>query len=78
MDSGKTLEARLLGKNNVVYGCAVLVLCTCCICDVVNTRFYVYVGYAVMCTYGVVHMLDMWCYVHMVLHTCWICGAMYI
>ena len=39
---------------------------------------YVHVGYDVLCAYGVVHMLDMQCYVQMMLCTCWICSTMYI
>ena len=34
--------------------------------------------YAILCTYGTVHMLDMWCCVHIVLCACWICCVMYI
>jgi len=37
-----------------------------------------YVGYAVMCTDDVMYMLDMQCYVHVVLHACCTHGSMYI
>jgi len=68
MDSGKTLEARFLGRVSVVSGCEILlfyIFCTCCIC---STCFI----YAVIC------MLHMWYCVHMVLHACCICDTMYI
>jgi len=54
MDNGKTLEERFLGRFNVVFGCAVLILCiyyTCRICVVVNTWCCVHVVYAMLCTY---------------------------
>lgn len=59
MDSGKTLEARLLGKDSVVSGCTVLALCTCCIRGVVYIWCCVRIAYVMLCTFGVVHMLHM-------------------
>lgn len=38
----------------------------------------VHIIYAVLCTDGVVGMLDMRCCVQMVLCTCWICNVVYI
>ena len=40
--------------------------------------YYAHDGYAALCAYGVVRMLDMKCCVHMVLCTGCICSAMYI
>jgi len=81
MVSGKTLEAKLLGRVNVVFGCAILMLCiyyTCCTCDVVYMRHYVYMVlciYFTCCTCDVVYMQH---YVYMVLCTSCICGVMHI
>jgi len=38
----------------------------------------VHVGYVVLCTVDVMYMLDMQCYVHVMLRACFTCGAMYI
>ena len=38
-----------------------MVQCTCEIHDVEHISYYVQVGCAMLCAYGVVHMLDMWC-----------------
>jgi len=56
----------------VVYGCVLLLLYMCFICCTYD------VGYAVLCTYRSMYMLYMQCYVHIVLHACCTCGAMYI
>ena len=37
-----------------------------------------HVGYVVLCTVDVMYMLDMQCYVHVMLRACFTCGAMYI
>jgi len=89
IDGGNILEARLPGKDNVVSGCVILLLCicciccTCCTCDVVCMRCCVYMVlctffYAMLCTNGVVYSLFMQCYVQMVLCTCCLCNVMYI
>jgi len=75
----KTIEARPFGKDSVVLGYAVLVLCTCSICSIVYIWCCVLVVYMVLyciCSVaidGIVYMLDMWCCVHIVLCACWIC-----
>ena len=38
----------------------------------------VYIAYAVLGIDGAMYMLDMWCYVRIVLCTCWICGVVCI
>ena len=108
MDGRETLEARLLGRGNVVldvqcYFCVYvlhilylvivpMVLCSYFICSVGYRWCYAHVGYAVLCTYhivrmmdirhlcayGVVRMLDMQCNVHRVLCTCCKCSIVYI
>ena len=55
-----------------------MALYTCWICSVVYILYYAHDGYEVLCAYVVVHMLDMRCYIHMVLCTCCICNDMYI
>lgn len=72
MDSGKTLEDKLLGRNSVVFGY------TCCICSVVYRWCCVHVSYIVICTYGIVCMLCMQCCVNLVLCACCICNVVYI
>lgn len=42
------------------------------------TLYCAHDGYAMLCAYGVVRMLDMWYCVHMVLCKCRICSAIYI
>ena len=57
MNSAETLEARLLGRDNVAFGSVILLLCiccTCCICGVVYMWYGVHVVYAVLCVRGVV------------------------
>lgn len=49
MDGGKTLEARLFGRDNVVLD----VQCYCC-------AYVVHVTYVMLCTSGVVCI---WCFV---------------
>ena len=83
MDGREILEARLLGRKNVVldtkcYYCVYvlhilysvivpMVLCAYCICSDGYRWWYVRVAYAVMCTYCTMHMMDMQCFVHIVL-----------
>lgn len=50
MDSGKTLEERMLGRDDVVSGCAILVLGTCCICGVVCMLYMQCCVHMVLCT----------------------------
>ena len=67
MDSGKTLEVRLPGRDNVVSGRLVLIFCICCtfcICSVVYLWFYV-------------HVVHMYC-VHVLQVVLCACGAMYM
>ena len=52
--------------------------CTCWIYGVVYIFYFVNDGYVVLYANGALHMLHMWCYVHMILCTCWICSAMYM
>jgi len=54
-----------------------IVLCEYCICSVGYGLCYEDVGYAVLCTYCIVHMMSMRSCVHMVLCACWICGVVY-
>jgi len=93
MDDEDTLEARLLGRGSVVmdlqwYCCVYvvhisysvivpMVLCAFRICSDGYRWCYVYVGYAVLCTYCIARMMDMRHCVHMVLCTCWICNDVY-
>ena len=37
-----------------------------------------HVSYVILCTYSVVCMLDIRCYVHIVFCTCFMCGVVYI
>jgi len=94
MDGKETLQARLLGRGSAVldvqFYCCVyvvhilysmiipMVLFAYCICSAGYRWFYVHVGYAMICTYRIVHMMDMKCCVHMVLCACWICSVVYI
>jgi len=48
-----------------------MVLGTSCICDDMYIWCCVHIVRAMLCTYGVVYMLDMQCCVHMAL---WACG----
>jgi len=78
MDGGETPETRLPGRDNVVFGCAMLLLCICssycifsdCTYDVVCLSYIwwcVYIPYAMLGRDGVLYMLDMWCCVHIVI-----------
>ena len=55
-----------------------MVLCACWICGAMYILYCLHVGYAMLCSYGDIRMLDMRCCVHMILRTCCICSAMYI
>ena len=85
------------GINNVVYMldmqcCVHIMLCTCWICGVVCIWHCAHILYVMLCTYGVMHMLDMQClciydvmymldiqcYAHMLFYACCIYVAMYI
>ena len=55
--------------------CVEMALFACWICNAVYIWCLVDVAYAVLCTYGVVCMLYIWCYVHVVLCAC---GVVYI
>lgn len=75
---GKTLEARLFGKDNMIldvwYYCyAHVAYAMLCAYGVMHM-----IGYATLCTDDAMYMLDMQCYVQMVLRTCCTCGTMYI
>jgi len=45
----RTIEARSFGKDNVVVGCSVLVLCTCSICSIVYMMLFACYIYGVVC-----------------------------
>ena len=51
MDSGKTLEVRLLGNDSVVTRCAVLLLCTCGVVYTLHMWCCVHVVHVVLCTH---------------------------
>jgi len=55
-----------------------MVLCICQICCVLYISYCAHDGYATLCIYVVVHMLDMQCCVHMMLCTTCICSSIYI
>ena len=63
---------------NVMYKMVQIVLCEYCICSNGYRCWYVHEGYAKLCGYGVVHVLDMQSCVQMMLCRCWICSDMYI
>jgi len=78
MNSGKTLETRLLCRVSLwsldaqYYYCIYVVHVSpvmLCAYNVMYRWCCVHVVYAVLCTDDVVCMLDMWCCVHMVLCT---------
>ena len=55
-----------------------MVLCTWWICGVVCIWCCAHVGYAVLCIYDTMYMLDMQCYVHMVFYAFCTYGYLYI
>jgi len=52
-----------------------MVLYAYCLCSAGYKWCYKHIGYVVLCTYYAMYMLDMLCYVHMVLCAC---GALYM
>lgn len=50
----------------------------CCIFNDGYRWCYVHVGYAMLCTDDAMYMLEIQCYVQVMLHICFTCGAMYI
>jgi len=51
---------------NVMYKVVQIVLCECCKCSARYRWCYVHDRYAVLCSYGIVRMMDMGCCVHVV------------
>ena len=62
-------EYCIWGVVNILYSLHYLYAMCLCI------WFYVHVGYVVLCTYFTVCMMNMQCFLHMVLCTCWISSA---
>jgi len=76
MDNGKTLKAKMIGRDSVVPRCAVLMLCTYGVVYMLHMWCCVHVVYAVLCTYGIVYMLYVRCCAHVVCVVLCTYGAM--
>jgi len=64
---GQTLEERFLGRDGVVFGCAVLLLCTCCV---------VYMLYCVVIVLW--HVFIVFYYAYMYVLCCTLCVCVHV
>ena len=70
---GKILEERLPGRDNVVPGCVILFLCTCCTCGVVYVSYMLCCVHVVLCHVYCVFIIFYSVYIYVLCCTLGVC-----